>query len=782
MASGSSGARSSITGRAASSPRGRRSRTRWSSSAPARGASRTRARPRSSSTTASTRVSQNRWPTLRHDLLAVNQLVSPFLGAGFYYKTFMWPASFWEKLYEPAIRRAAGLGRAAGAPDPDHYEKAHAFCDVLVIGGGPAGLAAALAAGRAGARVILCDEDFRLGGRLLAERRTVDGEPGAEWAAAAEAELAALPNVRIMRRTTVFGVYDGGTYGALERVNDHVPVPPEHEPRQRTWKIVAKRAVLAAGSIERGIVFGGNDRPGVMLAGAVRTYLNRFAAAPGRRAVVFANNDEAGATIADLRAAGDRGGRRRRHARGGAGGDARGGEGCGCAPCRRRGRAGGAGRAECAQCPDPERRWTRYSCRLRPRRRVRRLDADDPPHLPSRRPAGVERRGRRSSPRNAAAGDVGRRRRGRVLRPRRVPRRRNAGGRGRGGGARVHGSVSGAPPKADDESTGFAPFWHVKDSVGKAFVDLQNDVTTSDVKLAAREGFRIAEHLKRYTTLGMATDQGKTSNAAGMAVLAAATERTVAEVGMTTFRPPFSPVAIGAFAGHHRGKDFRPTRLTPSHSFAEERGAVFVETGNWLRAQWFPEPGETDWLRVGDARGQGDARAGRGLRRLDPRQDRRAGAGRRRVPRPGLCQHLLDAAGRQGALRTDAPRGRLRARRRHHRASRRRPLLHDHDHGQRGQGHAAPRILPPVHLARARRADGVGHRAVGAIRHRRTACAGSGERAGRPGRGRVERGLPLSRRRLRSRSAAGSVGGSTGSPSRASSPTSWACPRASATR
>jgi sarcosine oxidase subunit alpha len=163
--------------------------------------------------------SQNRWPTLRHDLLAVNQLFAPFLGAGFYYKTFMWPASFWEKFYEPAIRRAAGLGRAATGADPDRYEKAAAFCDVLVIGAGPAGLAAALAAARTGARVILCEEDFRLGGRLLSDRREIDGRPGVEWVAAAETELAALPEVRIMRRTTVFGVYDGGTYGALERVN-----------------------------------------------------------------------------------------------------------------------------------------------------------------------------------------------------------------------------------------------------------------------------------------------------------------------------------------------------------------------------------------------------------------------------------------------------------------------------------------------------------------------------------------------------------------------------------
>src|ERR1043166_2713395 len=213
-------------------------------------------------------ASQNRWPSLAFDVSGINDLLSPFLAAGFYYKTFMWPARFWEALYEPLIRRAAGLGRAAGAEDPDHYEKAFAHCDVLVIGAGPAGLTAALAAGRAGARVILADEDFRLGGRLLAERYEVDGQPGVEWATQVEAELASMPDVRIMRRTTVTSVFDHGQYAALERVNDHVPVPPEHEPRQRLWKIMAKRSVLAAGAHERMIAFGNNDRPGVMLASA----------------------------------------------------------------------------------------------------------------------------------------------------------------------------------------------------------------------------------------------------------------------------------------------------------------------------------------------------------------------------------------------------------------------------------------------------------------------------------------------------------------------------------
>ena len=244
--------------------------------------------------------SQNRWPSLGLDLGAVNSILSSIFIAGFYYKTFMWPAAFWEKVYEPAIRRAAGLGRASLEPDPDTYEKAHAFCDLLVIGGGPAGLAAALAAGRAGARVILCDEDFLLGGRLNGDRHEIDGTGGALWAAQVADELASLPEVRVMTRTTVFGAYDGGTYGALERVADHLPVPAAHQVRQRLWKIVARRTVLAAGALERPVVFGGNDRPGVMLASGVRTYVNRFRVTPGHRAAVFTTCDDGWKTAFDL--------------------------------------------------------------------------------------------------------------------------------------------------------------------------------------------------------------------------------------------------------------------------------------------------------------------------------------------------------------------------------------------------------------------------------------------------------------------------------------------------
>jgi methylglutamate dehydrogenase subunit C len=536
-------------------------------------------------------TSQNRWPSLKLDLLAVNQLFAPIFGAGFYYKTFMWPASFWEKVYEPAIRRAAGLGRAATAADPDHYEKANAFCDVLVIGAGAAGLSAALAAARSGARVILCDEDFRLGGRLLAERSEIDGRPALEWVTAAKTELESLPDCRIMRRTTVLGVYDGGTYAAVERVNDHVPVALEHEPRLRLWRIVAKRAVLASGAIERPIVFGDNDRPGVMLAGAVRAYVNRYGVAPGKRAAIFAGSDEAFRTALDLADAGvevaalvdaRRGGSayarkaaeqsRARYFDGAAIHRVHGRQAVKGAEIKRA--DGGTERIDCDLIAMSG-GWN-PTIHLTTHLNGKPVWSEElSALLPGKLPPGMSVAG-------VAAGDFGL---GASL----------AGGQKAGAEAAASCGFTAKPsaiPAAKEEELAASPLWQVATSLGKAFVDFQNDVAVSDVKLAVREGFRIPEHLKRYTTLGMATDQGKTAGLSGSAVLANVTGRYIGAVGTTTFRPPYTPVAISAFAGHHRGPDFRPARLAPSHQWAKEQGAVFVETGPWLRALYYPKPGE----------------------------------------------------------------------------------------------------------------------------------------------------------------------------------------------
>ena len=538
--------------------------------------------------------SQNRWPSLAFDAMAVNGLGRPLLSAGFYYKTFMWPAAFWEKVYEPLIRRAAGLGRAAVAEDPDHYEKAYAHCDVLVIGSGPAGLMAAQAAGRSGARVILAEEDFALGGRLLGERSEIDGMPSADWVRGIEGQLNDMPQVRIFRRTTVYGVYDGGTYGAVERVNDHVPVVPAHQPRQRLWRIIAKRSVLAAGAIERPLVFGNNDRPGVMLAGAARTYLNRFAAAPGQRVVIFTTGDDGWRAARDTIAAGlhveavvdnrpdvalpDVATVARAGARvllGAQVVDVVGDRSVRGVKVRDR-----TGRVSPLSCDALfiSGGWSptiNLTCHLGGKPIWK--DAISA-FISEAKPAEMTVVG-------AASGTFS------------LSQCLTSGSQSGSALARDLGFASTplAPPRADDEPAGLAPLWYVKDSVGPAFVDHQNDVTAKDVGLAAREGYRSVELLKRYTTLGMATDQGKTANVNGLALLASARNVPIPDIGATVYRPPYSPVSIGALAGHHRGRAYRPTRRTPAHDWALEQGAVMRESGAWLRAGWFPRAGE-DWL------------------------------------------------------------------------------------------------------------------------------------------------------------------------------------------
>ena len=536
---------------------------------------------------------QNRWPSVGFDLLRISSLFGSLLSAGFYYKTFMWPASFWEKVYEPLIRRAAGLGAVSGAPDPDRYEHANLACDLLVIGGGPAGLAAALAAGRAGARVVVCDEDFRFGGRLLGDRQEIDGIDSSVWADAAVNELRVLPQVRLLPRTTVFGAYDSGVHGAIERVSDHTPVPDHHRPRQRLWRITARRTVLASGAVERGIVFGGNDRPGVMMAAAVRTYVNRFAVTPGEAAAIFTNNDDGWRTARHLKRAGVRIAAVidvRRDVSdavckdlgvpivlGGAVTGTNGGRSIRSINVRS---ASGALTIACDVLA--------VSGGWNPNIGIASHHGGRPAwreeiaaFVPSNPPSGMVAVGAANGSMTLARCLADGNREGRIA-------------------AEACGFTlpSDRSYLSDDEPSAIQPYWHVAESTQKAFVDFQNDVSSADVALAEREGFRSVEHLKRYTTLGMATDQGRTANVVGLALMAELTGRAIPEVGITRHRPPYTPVAIGAFAGHHRGKAFRPVRRTPSHTWAEQQGAVFVETGLWLRAQYFPRSAEKDWLET----------------------------------------------------------------------------------------------------------------------------------------------------------------------------------------
>ena len=534
-----------------------------------------------------TATSQNRWPSLKFDALAINDRFNAFLTAGFYYKTFMWPAAFWEKLYEPIIRRAAGLGSLSRLEDPDSYDKGFLHCDLLIIGAGPAGLQAALTAGRAGARVILADEDFRMGGRLNAETFGVGDQTGADWAVGVVVELASMPNVRLMPRTTILGAFDHGIYSAVERVSDHLPEPMPGKPRQTLWRIYSQRAVLTAGATERPIPFENNDRPGILLAGSLRAYANRWGVAVGDRVAVFTNNDDGLRTATDLRDKGvdvvavidtRTGGPLLpgiRHLQGAEVIDCAGRLGLTAITIR-----DAKGRVESVACTalgvsggwnpnlniashhrsKPE--WSEALATFLP-------GVGGPANLTA---AGAAA-GLFSTHAALTSGDATAR----------------AALESLGIKAPAH-----SLPQAEDAPVAITPHWYVKGK-GRAWVDLQNDVTIKDIKLAHQENFAGVEHLKRYTTLGMATDQGKTGNVVGLAVMAELTGQSIPATGTTTYRPPYTPVAMGALGGRGRGQEFKPKRLTPSHKWAAEQGAVFVEVGYWLRTQWLPRAGETAW-------------------------------------------------------------------------------------------------------------------------------------------------------------------------------------------
>ena len=534
--------------------------------------------------------SQNAWPSLGFDVMAVNDLAAPFLGVGFYYKTFMWPKSFWERVYEPVIRRAAGLGALSMEADDDLYEKAWAHCDLLIIGGGPAGLMAALTAAQAGADVILADEDTVLGGRLNAETIEVDGILGRMWASEIAAELTAMDNVRVMTRTTVTGAYDNGTFGALERLAPGV-ASKEGAPKECFWRIVAKRAVLAAGALERPIAFANNDRPGVMTAGAVRAYLNRWCVAPGRRVAIFGNNSDAHRTAADLLEAGV-------HVS--ALIDARAEATCdldlpfypGGQVTNTQGRKGlesivvqtSKGREKIqADCLAVSGGWNptvHLTCHMNGRPT---WQDDIAAFVPT--PGSV--------PGLEAAGAAGG-----------VMETRACLQSGVEVAQRALADLGlSAPdmdvPDASDSPYELKPLWAVPGK-GRAWLDFQNDVSVKDIKQAAQENFRSVEHMKRYTTQGMATDQGKNSNVQALALLADATGRGIPETGTTTFRPPYVPVPIAAMGAGGRGKGFAPERKTTSHVATLAKGAPMIEAGLWYRASYFPRAGERTWRQSCD--------------------------------------------------------------------------------------------------------------------------------------------------------------------------------------
>lgn len=537
--------------------------------------------------------SQNHVGPLGFDLMSINDLAAPFFAAGFYYKTFMWPKAFWEKLYEPAIRNAAGLGALSGLPDPDTYGRGYLHPDLLVIGGGAAGLMAALTAGRAGAQVVLADEDCRLGGRLLSEEGEIDGAPALDWVTCMLEELGALPNVRLMSRTTVFGAYDHGVFGAVEHVCDHV-LRQEDTVRQTYWRITAKRSILATGATERHIPFANNDRPGILLSGALRAYAKRWAVTPQRQAAdriaIFTNNDDGHRTAATLVAKGlpmlaviDA----REDAR--SLGDYQ--TYAGATVTGTRGRRGlcaiqvtDGDQSEWLECGvlGVSGGWN-PNVHLASHHRARPVWSEEKLcFVPDGAPVGMGIAG-------AARGEVS-----------------TQAALADGAACAINSLESlgynGTLPDlpiASDEPSRIAPIWHVPGRK-RAWVDFQNDVTVKDIKLSDQENMRSVEHLKRWTTLGMATDQGKTANVTALAVMAELTGKTIPETGTTIFRPPYTPVSMGALGGGDTGAHFRPKRLTPTHAWAEGRGAVFVEAGQWMRAQYFPQAAETHWRQSVD--------------------------------------------------------------------------------------------------------------------------------------------------------------------------------------
>ena len=541
-------------------------------------------------------ISQNRYPSLKFDVGAVNDLVPGVFGAGFYYKTFMQPRGAWARLYEPVIRRAAGLGEAAKEADPDHYAQIYAHCEVLVVGSGAAGLAAALAAASNGGRVILCDEQPVMGGGLRVETGAlVDGKPAGQWADDALAALAARSNVTLLPRTQAFGYYAQNFVALAQQLTNHLASPDPGMPREKLWKVRAKQVVLATGAIERPLVFPDNDRPGVMLASAARSFLNLHGVRTGAKAVVFTADDSGHAAAIDLAKAGV--------------------IIVAIADMRPEAKGPGVAASLAAGLPVlPHSVVTGVSGTLRVTGAGigTMKDGKVVPTLTAQCDLVLMAGGWTpavhlfSQSRGKLRFDDARQ----IFVPGVAAQALVSAGSCNGtfglAACLAEGFLAGGDKRAPAVSGeivpcggyhGAVPHDHNPAKV-KAFVDFQNDVTAKDIKLAVQEGFHSIEHVKRYTTTGMATDQGKTSNMNALAIAAGALGKAIPEVGLTTFRAPYTPVTFGLFAGHSRGDLFDPARMTPVHLWAQAQGAVFEDVGLWKRARYFPQPGENMFRAV----------------------------------------------------------------------------------------------------------------------------------------------------------------------------------------
>jgi len=531
---------------------------------------------------------QNAWPNVRHDIGSLSNIFSRFFAAGFYYKTFMglppfeWGHGTWIWMqYEKLIRKAAGMGRASRGADPDVYDHAHAYCDVLVVGAGPAGLNAALAAAQGGMDVILVEQDHALGGDLLNTSDTVTEKHRLSLINACE-----KAGVRIMTRTTAFGLYDCGTAGLLERVTDHLSSSPSYMPRQRFWTVRAKHTILASGAIERTIAFGGNDKPGVMTAASARVYLNRYGILPGQKIIIATNNDSVYVAAGELAAAGadvsvlD--------ARIAAAPQLASGVTfrAGTAPLEvlggkiltglRVAKASGdvwsdAGRED-ADLLLVSGGWSPVVNLLSHRGNKPIWNDELACFLAGPSAENIYMAGSAAGIWSGEACEES----------------------GRAAASMALGKKS-KMPSPGGWGEPIRPLYEISvpGQKTKNFVDFQHDVTASDIRLAHQEGFVSVEHLKRYTTLGMATDQGKMGNIIGLALMAEALGKDIPEVGTTRFRPPYTPVSIGALAGRNTAGHFRALRRTPLHDWNLRHGAVMTLAGVWHRPWYYPQHGET---------------------------------------------------------------------------------------------------------------------------------------------------------------------------------------------
>ena len=550
-----------------------------------------------------TATSQNCWPSVEFDIGAINNLLNKFFPAGFYYKTFMWPKSFWYKVYEPFIRKAAGLGVASVEKDKERYEHKFEYCDLLVTGSGPAGLASAYAAAKSGAKVILAEDKHRFGGSLLLDDVSIDNLPGKDWADKIISELKEMPNVTVKNRSQVFGYYDHNMLVMYERVGDHLEKKSKFTPRQRLWYIRCKEVILSTGSIERPIVFGNNDTPGVMLASGAKEYMKVYGVLVGKKPIIFTNNDSAYETAIEFK-------------------------NNGAEPividtrknqdselineAKNKGinikfnyaviKANGYKKVKSAIIGELSEDKTSYKKTLTVEcdcicvsgfwtpsvhlasqsgnklKFEEKIDAFVPNKSKQNEITVGSANGDFTLQNSLNSGfDVGNK----------VAKRVNNNTK----------EINIQVPKVTEKKQNIHDkFWCsplTKNIKAKRFVDFQNDVSVSDIEIAIREGYRSIEHVKRYTTLGMATDQGRTSNLNGLQLVSNIENKIIPEVGHTTFRPPFTPITIGTIVGREVGKHFMPTRLTPMHDWHVKNNAVFVDAGAWKRPRYYKLGNET---------------------------------------------------------------------------------------------------------------------------------------------------------------------------------------------